>query len=89
MPDKISYLEGLVVEATDKLKALEKDNARLQLKAAGLERELDRLSLEQTELRRLREWKAGTRARVAKLAARLEEYIKRAERAAKGGGHGG
>jgi len=88
MPDKISYLEGLVIEAAEKLKALEKENSRLQLKVTGLSREIDRLSLEQTELRRLREWKAGTRARAARLAARLEEYIKRTERALKGGGHG-
>ena len=77
MINKVKALEKLVFEACKKLRHLETENHNLRLQSKGLARELERFQHAQTEQRELRHWREDARARLKKLAAKVEKAIEK------------
>ncbi|MDR0292508.1 MAG: hypothetical protein LBI01_07160 [Elusimicrobium sp.] len=76
MEDKISQLQTLVQQATQKLQSFEAENSTLKNRLRAVENQIERLRGAEGELRALRDWKRETLAQLKKLHARIEKELR-------------
>ena len=79
MKERIQALGTLVSEASAKLRRLDKENTALKLQVKALSSEVEKLRENQTELRKLRNWKDSAQSRLKKLSDKIDSAIKKAE----------
>ncbi|MCL2888330.1 MAG: hypothetical protein FWF35_03375 [Elusimicrobia bacterium] len=76
MEDKITQLQALVQQATQRLQSLEAENFTLKNRLRAVESQIERLRGVDEEVRMLRDWKRETLASLKKLHSRIEKELR-------------